>query len=80
LQLHRYYVSWRNAALNGCRLSDDALAHLQLYDIPSSGRLKLDYVSYQVRLSQPQVLSLHLMTLHSIRACTLALVYLLLPC
>jgi hypothetical protein len=24
------------------------MAHLQLYAIPSSGRLKLDYVSYQV--------------------------------
>lgn len=47
----RYYVSWRNASLNGIPLSDDALARLQLYAIPNSGRLQLDYVSYQVRCS-----------------------------
>lgn len=46
--LCRYYLSWRNASLNGKPLSEDALAHLQLYAIPSSGTLKLDYVSYQV--------------------------------
>jgi hypothetical protein len=45
----RYYVSWRNASLNGTPLSEDALARLQLYAIPSSGRLTLDYVSYQAR-------------------------------
>jgi len=46
--LCRYYLSWRNASLNGKPLSKDALAHLQLFAIPSSGTLKLDYVSYQV--------------------------------
>jgi hypothetical protein len=51
----RYYVSWRNASLNGTPLSDDALARLQLYAIPSSGRLRLDYVSYQVRRSLHRV-------------------------
>jgi hypothetical protein len=45
----RYYVSWRNVALNGVPLPDEAMARLQLYAIPSSGRLTLDYVSYQVR-------------------------------
>lgn len=43
-------MSWRNASLNDVPLPDGALARLQLYAIPSSGRLKLDYVSYQVRL------------------------------
>lgn len=46
----RYYLSWRNASLNGTPLSDDAMAHLQMYAIPSSGRLKLDYVSYQASM------------------------------
>lgn len=44
----RYYLSWRNARLNNAPLSEEALAHLQLYGMPSSGRLQLDYVSYQV--------------------------------
>lgn len=47
--LCRYYVSWRNVSLNGDLLPDEAMARLQLYAIPCIGRLKLDYVSYQVR-------------------------------
>lgn len=47
--LCRYYVSWRNVALNGVPLPDEAMARLHLYAIPRSGRLTLDYVSYQVR-------------------------------
>lgn len=46
--LCRYYVSWRNVTLNGVPLPDEAMGRLHLYAIPSSGRLTLDYVSYQV--------------------------------
>lgn len=35
-------------SLNGDPLPDEAMARLQLYAIPCIGRLKLDYVSYQV--------------------------------
>jgi hypothetical protein len=45
----RYFVSWRNVTLDNSPVPDDALARLQQYAIPSSGRLKLHYVSYQVR-------------------------------
>jgi len=44
----RYYLSWRNASLNGVAFKDAALAQLQAYAVPPSGSLKLDYVSYQV--------------------------------
>lgn len=44
----RYYLSWRNASFNGAQLSEGALAQLQAYAMPTSGSLRLDYVSYQV--------------------------------
>jgi hypothetical protein len=43
-----HYLPWRNATLNGAQLSEEGLRSLQLYAIPASGTLKLDYVSYQV--------------------------------
>lgn len=45
----RYYLSWRNACLNGVGLRDAAVAQLQGYAVPPTGSLKLDYVSYQVK-------------------------------
>lgn len=41
-------MCWRNAALDGALLRDDAVAALQQYALPSRGMLRLDYVSYQV--------------------------------
>lgn len=47
-QSNKYFLNWRNATYNGGVLKEEALTKLQLYALPESGLLSLDYVSYQV--------------------------------
>ena len=44
----KYFINWRNAAINGTRLSIEGVQRLRDYTIPTSGALRLDYVTYRV--------------------------------
>ena len=44
----KYFLNWRNAAINGTRLSIEGIQKLRDYTIPTSGALRLDYVTYRV--------------------------------
>ena len=44
----KYFINWRNAAINGTRLSIEGIQKLRDYTIPTSGALRLDYVTYRV--------------------------------
>ena len=44
----KYYVNWRNASINGNKLSMEGLQKLRDYSIPTSGSLRIDYVTYKV--------------------------------
>ncbi|GAX83706.1 hypothetical protein CEUSTIGMA_g11131.t1 [Chlamydomonas eustigma] len=44
----RYFVNWRNAMINGVKLSMEGLQKLREYTMPCSGTLRIDYVTYKV--------------------------------
>lgn len=49
----KYFSNWRNAAINGTRLSIEGIHRLRDYTIPTSGSLRLDYVTYRVGTTIP---------------------------
>ncbi|GAX72927.1 hypothetical protein CEUSTIGMA_g382.t1 [Chlamydomonas eustigma] len=44
----KYFLNWRNAMVNGSKLNLEGLQKLRDYTIPSSGTLRIDYVTYRV--------------------------------
>ena len=44
----KYFVNWRNASVNGNKLTLEGLQRLRDLTIPTSGSLRIDYVTYKV--------------------------------
>ena len=44
----KYFANWCNASINGIQLSAERMQDLRSYTIPTSGSLRIDYVTYQV--------------------------------
>ena len=44
----KYFVNWRNASINGNKLTMEGLLRLRDLTIPTSGSLRIDYVTYKV--------------------------------
>ena len=44
----KYLTNWRNTTINGNPLSHERMQGLRNHTIPTSGSLKIDYVTYQV--------------------------------